>query len=154
MNGLTGLMLILLALTIAPADIRPEKRQSAARTAEQEVRQVEDQRADAYVRGDPAILERVIADDCTYVHANGKVETKAEVIAGFKKKDRDYQSIERDEVLVRVFGGAGVVTGRNTIKAIYQGKEYVVQNRFVRVYAKRDGRWQLVAHQATNMPQP
>jgi hypothetical protein len=42
-----------------------------------------------------------------------------------------------------------VVTGRNSLKAKYQGKDYNVQNRFLRVYQNHDGRWQMVAHQAT-----
>ena len=119
--------------------------------AEREVMQIDTERAEAYVHGDTAALDRILADDCTYVHPNGRVETKAEVITGFKAGDRKYLSIERDDVVARVYGNTVVLTGRNTIKAIYQGQNYTVQNRFMRVYVKQQGRWQLAAHQATNI---
>jgi ketosteroid isomerase-like protein len=120
---------------------------------EKEVLAVDTQRADAYVNGDVATLERILADDVTYVHPTGKVETKAEVIAGFKAQDRKYKSIKRDDVVVRIYGNTAVVTGRNTISAEYQGKNYDVQNRFTRVYVKQAGGWRLVAHHGSNIPQ-
>ena len=120
---------------------------------EKEVLEVDTQRADAYVNGDVATLERILADDCSYVHPSGKVETKAELLAGFKAQDRKYKSIKRDDVVVRIYGSTAIVTGRNTISAEYQGKNYDVQNRFTRVYVKQTGKWRLVAHHGSNIPQ-
>src|SRR5205814_6898997 len=70
---------------------------------EKEVLDVDTQRADAYVNGDVVTLERILADDCSYVHPSGKVETKAELLAGFKAQDRKYKSIKRDDVVVRIY---------------------------------------------------
>jgi len=120
---------------------------------EKEVLEVDTQRADAYVNGDVATLERILADDVSYVHPTGKIETKAEVIAGFKAQDRKYKSIKRDDVVVRIYGNTAIVTGRNTISAEYQGKNYDVQNRFTRVYVKQAGKWRLVAHHGSNIAQ-
>ena len=120
---------------------------------EKEVLEVDTQRADAYVNGDVATLERILADDVSYVHPTGKIETKAEVIAGFKAQDRKYKSIKRDDVVVRIYGNTAIVTGRNTISAEYQGKIYDVQNRFTRVYVKQAGKWRLVAHHGSNIAQ-
>ena len=120
---------------------------------EKEVLEVDTQRADAYVNGDVATLERILADDVSYVHPTGKIETKAEVIAGFKAQDRKYKSIKRDDVVVRIYGNTAIVTGRNSISAEYQGKNYDVQNRFTRVYVKQTGKWQLVAHHGSNIAQ-
>ena len=120
---------------------------------EKEVLEVDTQRADAYVNGDVATLERILADDCSYVHPSGKVETKAELLAGFKARDRKYKSIKRDDVVVRIYGNTAIVTGRNTISAEYQGKNYDVQNRFTRVYVKQAGKWRLVAHHGSNIAQ-
>jgi uncharacterized protein (TIGR02246 family) len=117
----------------------------------EEVLLVDQQRADALVNNDTAALERILADDCTYVHPNGRFETKEEVLAGLKAHDRTYVSIEREGVKVKLVGNTAIVTGRNSLKAKYQGKDYNVQNRFLRVYVKRDGRWQMVAHQATSI---
>jgi len=130
------------------------KNTTTSRQVIAEVLRIDQERADAFVNNDTAALDRIMADDCTYVHPNGRVETKAEVLEGLKNHDRTYVSIERDDVKVRVFRTIAIVTGRNNLKAKYQGKDYNVQNRFLRVYEKRNGRWQLVAHQATSMPKP
>ncbi len=124
-----------------------------ARKLEQEVLDVDTQRANAYINGDVATLDRIVADDCSYVHPSGKVETKAELLAGFKAQDRKYKSIKRDDVVVRIYGNTAIVTGRNTISAEYQGKTYDVQNRFTRVYVKESARWRLVAHHGSNIAQ-
>lgn len=143
-------LILLLVFTIKAQE--SSKRTPADIKAEQEVLKVDTERAEAYMHGDTAALSRILADDCTYVHPTGKVETKAEVIAGFKAGDRTYVSIERDDVVAKIYGNTAVLAGRNTIKAKYQGQDYTVQNRFLRVYVKQQGQWKLVAHQSTNLP--
>jgi ketosteroid isomerase-like protein len=144
--------IVLIASLIFMVSVYAQNRTDTGKL-EKEVLEVDTQRADAYVNGDVATLERILADDVTYVHPTGKVETKAEVIAGFKNQDRKYKSIKRDDVVVRIYGNTAVVTGRNTISAEYQGKNYDVQNRFTRVYVKQAGGWRLVAHHGSNIPQ-
>jgi ketosteroid isomerase-like protein len=148
---LAGLLLTLV-VGVAARPASKHSSASAIKKATEEVLRIDQERADALVKNDTDQLDRIMADDCTYVHPNGKSETKQEVIAGLKAQDRKYESIERDDVKVRIFGTIAVVTGRNNLKANYQGKEYNVQNRFLRVYAKRQGHWQMIAHQATTIP--
>ena len=144
--------IVVIASLIFMASTYALNRPDAAKL-EKEVLEVDTQRADAYVNGDVATLERILADDCSYVHPSGKVETKAELLAGFKAQDRKYKSIQRDDVVVRIYGNTAIVTGRNTISAEYQGKNYDVQNRFTRVYVKQTGKWRLVAHHGSNIAQ-
>ena len=144
--------IVVIAFLIFMASAYAQNRTDTAKL-EKEVLEVDTQRADAYVNGDVATLERILADDCSYVHPSGKVETKAELLAGFKAQDRKYKSIKRDDVVVRIYGHTAIVTGRNTISAEYQGKNYDVQNRFTRVYGKQTGKWRLVAHHGSNIAQ-
>ena len=100
--ALVNALIFLFALTVnaqengmrTPAEIK----------AEEEVLKVDTERAEAYMHGDTAALSRILADDCVYVHPTGKVETKEEIIAGFKAGDRKYISIDRDDVVARVYG--------------------------------------------------
>ncbi len=144
--------IVVIASLILMASAYAQNRTDTAKL-EKEVLEVDTQRADAYVNGDVATLDRILADDCTYVHPSGKVETKAELLAGFKAQDRKYKSIKRDDVVVRIYGNTAIVTGRNSISAEYQGKNYDVQNRFTRVYVKQTGKWRLVAHHGSNIAQ-
>jgi ketosteroid isomerase-like protein len=65
------------------------------------------------------------------------------------------QSVSADELKVRVFGNAAVVTGRDTLKgAQYKGKDLSGQYRFTDVFVQRDGRWQAVASHSSKIAAP
>jgi ketosteroid isomerase-like protein len=50
---------------------------------------------------------------------------------------------------VRVHGEVAVVTGRNTIKATYMGKDISGAYRFTDTFVKRASRWQVMTTQGT-----
>ena len=51
-----------------------------------------------------------------------------------------------------MFGDTAVVHARTFGRRILDGKEDVNRVRYVRVYARRAGRWQAVAQMATPLP--
>jgi hypothetical protein len=52
----------------------------------------------------------------------------------------------------RLVGDVVVVNGKLDIRVIANGKEQHFQGIYTDVYAKRDGRWQLVTWQSTKLP--
>jgi ketosteroid isomerase-like protein len=54
---------------------------------------------------------------------------------------------------VRVYGNSAVVTSRAALKGQRQGQDISGQYRGIDVYVKKQGRWQIVAAQATYIPQ-
>jgi len=54
---------------------------------------------------------------------------------------------------VRVYGNSPVVTSRAALKGQRQGQDISGQYRGIDVYVKKQGRWQIVAAQATYIPQ-
>jgi len=54
------------------------------KTAEQEVRAAIEQYRTALMKGDTAALERIWADDYTFINASGVIVTKAERLANLK----------------------------------------------------------------------
>lgn len=104
---------------------------------------------DAYPRRDVAALERVIADDWVCIDGAGRVIGKRELIERVESSAGFLDPYEFDETELRVFGGAAVSTGRLSGEARDgEGRVYVEQ-RYTRVYVKREGRWQCVATQVT-----
>jgi ketosteroid isomerase-like protein len=120
--------------------------------AEQEIRQRETRRFEAIVRGDVAALDDILSEDLTYTHATGVFETKAEFIAKLKSGQLRYESFAPEEVVVRVYGTTGVVTGVARVKVQVKGEHLSLQLRFTNVYVKQGDRWQMVAWQATRLP--
>jgi ketosteroid isomerase-like protein len=118
---------------------------------ERELRELEGELVGAVLRRDSSVLRRILSDDLTFVTPFGDVFDKAAIANVGDNKDLVNDSIEIDDVRVRVYGEAAVVTGRATLKARVKDLDLSGQYRYVRVYARQEGRWQVVAYQATRI---
>jgi len=125
-------------------------------TAEQEVRAVIEQYRTALTKGDTAALERIWADDYTFINASGAVLTKAERLANQKSGATKLSTIETDpDMKIRVYGGdVAVAINRVTIKGQYSGKATSGQFQSSIVFAKTPTGWQLVCNQITPVTSP
>lgn len=122
---------------------------------EQIILRLEKEGREATLKNDIEANDRVLADNWVNINADGSVTTKAKLMELLKDGSFKIMSIENDEVMVRPFGDAAVVTGRATTKRAGQDSETVTrQVRFTRVYAKRLGRWQVVSAHNTLIRQP
>jgi uncharacterized protein (TIGR02246 family) len=122
---------------------------SSQNATKQRILQLEEERNQAIVKGDAAALERMTADDYTFITLRGELRTKAEIIQGFRSGSFHYDNRRISDMNVRVYGDTAVVTGRSVQSGHENGKDYSGDYRFTRVYAKRDGNWQTVALQTT-----
>jgi len=105
----------------------------------------------ADLRADAVALDSLLADDMTYGRSSGAVDTKAEYLRSLGATGPyALDSLVPVDLAVRVFGEAAVVTGRLIVKLRAQPEPYTI--RFTDVWARRGGRWQLVAFQATRLP--
>jgi uncharacterized protein (TIGR02246 family) len=120
---------------------------------EQEIRRLERDWFDSYVRGDRAAFDRIVADDAVMTYGNGKVGNKSEAIAEIKAPADASYSLASDDVQVRVYGDMAIVTGRVTEKGTFNGRSINSQSRYTDVWVRRNGRWQVVATQNTRLPQ-
>jgi ketosteroid isomerase-like protein len=57
-----------------------------------------------------------------------------------------------DDMKVQVYGNTAVVTYGSTDKGTYKGKDLSGKYRWMDVFVKHKGRWQLVAGQGTPFP--
>jgi len=112
---------------------------------EQAVRQVVNDLAVALGKNDTAALDRIYADDYTFVGDNGMIMTKAERMAAFKSGELKYESISIEVVSLRLFGNTAVAVTRITSKFApglkFTDGKFITTATFVKI----KGRWQLVA---------
>lgn len=133
-----------------------EKMLAQAETSEvtELFRDIEERLATAWVKGDRSFIEQILADDWSVTDLTGRVLKKAEVLEeAFGSQDRQIVSMRIDEINVRPFGDWAIVTGRTQAAGRYRGAASQVTLRFTDVFAKRNGRWQVVASQATLLNQ-
>ena len=140
------MMLLVLAGTAPPTPA------ASASAVEAEIRAVEDARRRAYLAGDYAAVADLLAEDFFLTNAQGVVRDKAGVIALFRSGDMKVQSLESRELVIRAEGTVAVVTGRSTAVETFRGEDRSGDQRFTRVYVKRDGRWLLWVYQLTRVP--
>ena len=132
--------------------------------AEREIRELEAQLSRAVVAGDRGLFDRVLASDFTHTSHSGQFKTRAEWMAEDKVDSRQgkpqagkttYEAFDVDDLAVRIYGETAVVTGRSTPKGRNaRGEPIRGQYRFLRVWVKRGGSWQVVAFQGTRIAGP
>jgi ketosteroid isomerase-like protein len=145
--------LVLAALTLV-ALAPPLVRAQAPVVAEKELIDLENHWGEVTVKSDVPALERLYADEYLAIDPAGATFTKAQDIANVKSGNFKLAAFKLDDVKVQVKGEMGVVTGRNTIKATYMGKDISGSYRFTDVFVKRAGRWQAISTQATAIAPP
>jgi ketosteroid isomerase-like protein len=120
---------------------------------EQEVVRLLDAWATAELRGDVAFLEWMLADDFIGIGPLGFMLTKQEWLARHQSGDLKYSAFTVDEVKVRIYTDAALVTCRQAQQAAYRGTPIPGQFRASLVFVYQDGQWQLAGLQLSAMGQ-
>ena len=101
---------------------------------------------------DTATLESLLADDLIYTHSSARLDTKRSLIDAMVSGKTVYTGVEPSEVKAQDLGDTVVLTGVAQIKVTANGAPNAFGVRFTDVYARRDGRWQMVTWQSTRLP--
>jgi ketosteroid isomerase-like protein len=118
-------------------------------TVEEALIQKENDWGKALMASDPAALNSILADDWVGQYSSGRL-TKAEMIASFSKPHPKWESDTFTVPMkVRLFGDVAVITGTNKVKVENQSPARVTS--WTDVFAKRNGTWQCVASQNTEL---
>lgn len=120
-------------------------------TVAQQLSQIEQRLAKAAVDRDLETFNSILASDWTSIDLAGRVLSKSQVIQELASRERQIEAAIIDDIRVRELGEVAIVTGRTTATGSYQGQRSAVVLRFTDVFAKRDGRWQVVASQGTQV---
>lgn len=110
--------------------------------------------ADAMVRGDAAALERLFHDELIVTSGNGSVRGKAgELKDAGPSPDIKTYFFNTEDVRVRVYDSAAVVTGHARWRINYKGRDADHERRYTCVYVREKGRWRMAALQVTRLPE-
>jgi uncharacterized protein (TIGR02246 family) len=142
--------LIVFALLAAAAPVTLSNAQSED---ERDVARVTTEYEDAIRQRDASTHERLFAEDYTYTPGNGNFMNRKAHMAFTRSGVVSVESFQSVDRLVRVYGTAAVVTGAWVTEVLGRDAEAPAARRirYLLVYAKRDGRWQMVAEQRTKI---
>ena len=102
------------------------------------------------LKKDYAALDKLWADDLTFVNARGQLLSKANRLDNLRSGATAFKSIDASEIVTRSTGKqSAVTTARARIDGQYSGAESSGDYRVTMVWAQPKGHWQLVAVQMT-----
>jgi ketosteroid isomerase-like protein len=120
----------------------------------EDVRAADLRRISALIHADRPALEAVLADELSYGHSDGRVQTKAELLAALEGGAVTYQSYDGPSPVVRVHGNVATLAGTAELRATARGTRVQLWIRYLAVYVKRGDTWRLNDYQSTRLESP
>lgn len=114
-------------------------------------KQVEALRA-AILKQDKAALEALASDQLSYGHSDGRVQNKAEFVAGVMNRKMTVKTLTFPELKVSVSGDAAVARHIYLSESEQDGKPGTTKLGALQVWQKQNGGWKLLARQGFKLP--
>ena len=100
------------------------------------------------INPDRSALERIFADQLSYGHSDGRVQTKAEFIDALVNGKSVFKSISLSGQTISLAGDIAIVRHRFEADAISNGVSAQPRIRVLQVWQKQSDGWRLLVRQA------
>ena len=148
MKQIFAIVTVILAAAFFAAAQTPMDKQ-----AEQELLRITREMIDTSLRGDKSAFERYTADTYIETDFNGTVTTRARILDNFLTPPASMKpTLELQDVQVHVYGDTAVMSSRGIYRAEANGQKITNSFRTTDVWLRRDGRWQMIASHASEIP--
>jgi hypothetical protein len=138
-----SLFVVLLSPAVASVD------ESAA------VRRADQRRIQATITSNATELGDLLSDDLHYAYSDGRVQTKAQLIAALANHQLNYISVDPEDVKYQsIARGAAVLSGRARLVVEAKGQRVAFTLHFLAVWRDEAGTWRLVAYQSSQLSPP
>jgi hypothetical protein len=98
----------------------------------------------AQIHGNKAELQRLVADDYTLVNSSGRIQNKAALIADYTAPGYKIEPFEIQQPIEKAWSDGAVMGGVVDLRGMDGGKPFAVKLRFADIWAKRNGKWQVI----------
>jgi ketosteroid isomerase-like protein len=132
--------LITLLLLMAPAFAQDDA-----------IRAVEQKWAAAIKAKDGAALEKLLGDQLIYAHSTGIIDTKQQYIAKVTSGKQRYEGVDHKDMTIRLYGDTAIMHAHMHMWGVNQAGKFDDHLMTLHTWVKRNGAWQLVAHQTTKL---
>lgn len=99
----------------------------------------------------PAALAQLVADDLSYGHSGGRVDTKDSFIGDLVAGKSDFVTIAITDQTIKIVGNTAIVRHTLTADTNDSGKPGKVQIKILGVWQQQGGNWKLLARQAVRV---
>jgi hypothetical protein len=102
--------------------------------------------------GDISILGIILGPDYRGYDPSGRPQDRETVLESYRRGQVRFEVLSVSDLTLRVLGEIGLVAGVSRLRGHTHDERFDLRLRFLDVYAWRDGRWELVASQDTQLP--
>jgi ketosteroid isomerase-like protein len=121
-------------------------------SADSELKAIEQQWLDAYMKNDASFIKNLEADDYSVIEPDGNVSTKAQDVKAVTEKTFVLKSGTMSDFKCRMLGdNYAIVTAMLKMSGSDDGKEFSGDFRGTDVFEKKNGKWMAVASQLTKV---
>jgi ketosteroid isomerase-like protein len=135
-------------LALGTTSLAPSRPSLAESPDEAAVAQAGEALRRAMVDGDKTRLEDMVADQLSYGHSGGRIESKAVFIDAIVSKKFIFKSITLTDSTIAIAGNDAIVRHVFVGETVQDGKPASARVGALQVWQKLDGRWKLMARQA------
>jgi fatty acid-binding protein DegV len=108
----------------------------------------------AILEQDKTTLEALTAEQLSYGHSGGRVETKAQFIEGVMNRKSLLKSLTLSDHTIAIVGNDAIARHTWASESETDGKPTSTKIGVLQVWQKQDGTWKLLARQAFRTQQP
>src|SRR5207237_5615611 len=147
-------LILTLAVVLALPTITLAKEKGAGASADVEgtLKKIEHELTDSVLKSDTAAFEKYLASDYLGIGPDGVTQNKSELLTDIKSGTLKLESSTLSDMKVQVADpDMAVVVYRSTDKGTYKGKDVTGEYRWLDVFVKRGGKWQVAIDQGTQI---
>jgi len=97
-------------------------------------------------------LDLILDSQIKFIHSNGWIQSKTEMIDDLKSGKLNYTAITIEESSAQLYNQTVVITGKGIFKGLMPDKsEFNINLLYTEVYVKTKKQWRLVSRQATKI---
>ena len=118
------------------------------------LRELSDAWDKAIVAKDRAKIAGNMGEDFRIIDGQGNIENKQQFVAGILDPKLVIDPYTIEDFEIRHYGDVALLSGRTRMTGRHDGKPFESNYRYIDIYVKRRGTWQIVSVQITKLPPP
>jgi hypothetical protein len=145
-------LILTLAVVLTIPTIALAKEKGASADVEATLKKIEQETLDAVLKSDTSAFEKYLTSDYLGIGPDGVTQNKSEFLSDLKSGTLKLESSVMSDMKVQVSDpDMAVVVYRTNDKGTYKGKDITGEYRWLDVFVKRGGKWQIAIDQGTQI---
>jgi len=145
----------MVAICISCSGLQGNMPRAQKHESRHEIDQLEDSWRDAVMKSNPAVMDKLLADDYMAITASGTLQTKQQALANLRAGRMHFTTLDISDRKVRFYGSTALVTSVADVEGSTGDSELSGSYRYTRVYVRdTQGVWKIVSFEASRIREP